>query len=107
MSADVAMRQLTATMCRYGSDSDAAVIGCRDRFTSNTGLECGQPWRPFRAINGLVDRNKIAPSFDHLIGDGKQRRWDSETERPRCFKVEDKLDFGRQLNRQFTWLRAA
>jgi len=28
---------------------DRAVTGCRDRYTSNTGLECGKPWRPFRA----------------------------------------------------------
>ena len=31
-----------------GSDSATQVTGCRDRYTFNTGLECGQSWRPFR-----------------------------------------------------------
>ena len=44
-----AVHQLTVVTRRDGSDSAAPVTGCRDRYTSNTGLECGQPWRPFRA----------------------------------------------------------
>ena len=28
-----------------GQTSAAPVTGCHDRYSSNTGLECGQPWR--------------------------------------------------------------
>src|ERR1700730_8074054 len=47
----LAMHQFTVTKGRVGSDSAARVTDCRDRYSSNTGLECGKPWRPFRAIS--------------------------------------------------------
>ena len=52
----LAQQQFRGPKCRKGSNSAAPVTGCRDRYTSDTGLECGQPWRPFRAI-----RDQSAP----------------------------------------------
>jgi len=57
------MHQFTVAKRRFGSDSAAPVIGCRDRYTSNTGLECGQPRRPFRARNCLLHCTKTAGHF--------------------------------------------
>jgi len=45
------------------SDSVAPVTGCRDRYTSNTGLECGRQWQPFRAMNDILHRRKTARHF--------------------------------------------
>jgi hypothetical protein len=36
--------------------------------------------------------------FDHLVGTGKERRWNLEAERLRSLEVDRKLEFGRQHN---------
>jgi len=43
-------------------------MGCRDRYISNTGLECGQPWRLFRAKSSLEQTQQTVRLFDHLVG---------------------------------------
>ncbi len=48
------MHQLTVTKRGFGSDSAAPVTCCRDRYISNTGLDCSRPWQPFRARNCLT-----------------------------------------------------
>jgi hypothetical protein len=39
-------------------------------------------------------------SFDHLVGAGKQRRGDVDTNRPGGLQVDDKLELGWQYDRQ-------
>ena len=38
--------------------------------------------------------------FDHLVGGGKQRLWDTETERVRGFAIDDEFILGRLLHRK-------
>src|ERR1700730_17011470 len=39
-------------------------------------------------------------SFDHLVGEREQRRWDFEAERLCCRKIDDQFEFGRLLDRK-------
>ena len=41
-----------------------------------------------------------AASFDHLVGAGKQRRWDVDAERLGGLEINHQFEFGRQLDRQ-------
>jgi hypothetical protein len=48
----------------------------------------------------------FAPSFNHLVGAREQRGRHGEPEHPCGPKVDDELEFGRQLNRQVGGLLA-
>jgi hypothetical protein len=39
-----------------------------------------------------------AASFDHLVGAGKQRRWDVDAERLGGLEINHQFEFGRQLD---------
>ena len=43
-------------------------------------------------------------SFDHLICAAGQRERKGETGRPVSFEVDDQVEFGGLLDRQFSWL---
>src|SRR5215472_6492134 len=47
---------------------------------------------------GVLDRQKPALSFDHLVGAHQERRRHVEGESPRRFQVEDRFVFGRRLH---------
>ena len=48
----------------------------------------------------------LARLFDHLVGDGEQRRRRRETKRLGLSQVDDQLEFGRLLDRDFARLRS-
>src|SRR5262245_27726607 len=43
---------------------------------------------------------QTTPLFDHLVGDGKQRRWHGETRRPGSLGVDNQLELGCLNDRQ-------
>src|SRR5271167_3361371 len=45
-------------------------------------------------------RGPSTPSFDHLVGGGEQRLWDTKAERLRSLEVDDKLELRRVLHWQ-------
>ena len=45
----------------------------------------------------------IALSFDHLVGAGKQRLGNIQTQRLGRLQIDDQLEFGRRLYRQIAW----
>src|SRR5215813_5444109 len=45
-------------------------------------------------------RGPSTPSFDHLVGAGGQRQWDSDAKRLGGLEVNDQLDLHHLLNRQ-------
>src|SRR2546421_12523691 len=47
-----------------------------------------------------------AGSLDHLVGAQEEISTDRQSERSRCFEIDDKLEFGGLLNRQVGRLRA-
>jgi hypothetical protein len=47
-----------------------------------------------------------APSFDHLVGEGEQCRWNFQAERLSRSEVDHKLEFGWLLDRQIAGLGA-
>src|SRR6476659_3947973 len=58
-------------------------------------------WRSF-----IVARPAPTDSFDHLVGAGKQRRWDFEAQRPRGLEVDDQLELSWLHDRQIAGLLA-
>src|SRR5579864_7123364 len=46
----------------------------------------------------------ISLLFYHLVGGREQGRRDAETERLGGFAIDHKLEFGRLLNREITWI---
>src|SRR5262249_47164963 len=48
----------------------------------------------------------LASLFDHLVGDGEQRRRNFKAERLRRLEIDDDLEFGGQHDREFGWLGA-
>ena len=42
---------------------------------------------------------RLAHSFDHLVGAGEQRWWDSEAERLSSRQIDDEIELGRLLHR--------
>src|SRR6478609_7265975 len=51
-------------------------------------------------------RGPSTPSLDHLVGAGKQRRWDFEAQRPRGLEVDDQLELSWLHDRQIAGLLA-
>ena len=49
---------------------------------------------------------KPALLFDHLVSAQEEISTDRQSERSRCFEIDDKLEFGGLLNRQVGRLRA-
>jgi len=47
---------------------------------------------------------KETPLFDHLIGDGKYARRNSQAEHPRGVDVDSKLELASLYDRQVRWL---
>jgi hypothetical protein len=58
------------------------------------------------ARNRHMHRSKTASLFDHLVGAQEEISTDRQSERSRCFEIDDKLEFGGLLNRQVGRLRA-
>ena len=48
----------------------------------------------------FVPKADMANSLDHLIGAGKNCRWNGEAERFRSLKIDDRRELGRRLNGQ-------
>ena len=68
---------------RFGSKADMYAAISHVRFTLESGHVRCNSGCPLSANSGLVHRSKRAELFDHLVGDGNQRRRDSEAERLR------------------------
>ena len=61
-------------------------------------LSCSYPlW----VNSGLLQRSKKASLFDHLVGAGEQRSWNVDAKRLSRLQVDDELELGRQLDRNF------
>ena len=58
------------------------------------------------AISRHMLCGKPAPLFDHLVSAQEEISTDRQSERSRCFEIDDKLEFGGLLNRQVGRLRA-
>jgi hypothetical protein len=48
---------------------------------------------------------QTASLFDHLVGVGEQRGWNSDAKRPGGLEIDDELEFSRRLNWQVRWFR--
>jgi hypothetical protein len=55
-----------------------------------------------KLLDATASNGHRAASFDHLVGDGVHTRRDSQPERLCGPEVDDKLEFGRQFDRQVT-----
>jgi len=51
-------------------------------------------------------RDELTPSFDHLVGERAQRRWNFEAEHLGGLEINHKFVFRRRLDRQVTGLLA-
>ena len=56
----------------------------------------------------MLPQADIRPSylFDHLVSASDERRGHLEPERPRRLEIDDQFEFGRELHREVTGLRA-
>src|SRR5262249_59601196 len=62
----------------------------------------GRGGRGARGRSGGASRGQ---SFDHLVGDGEQRRRHGEADRAGGLVIDDELELGRLYDRQIGWLR--
>ena len=92
---------------RDGSESVAPVTRCCDRYTSNTGLECGPPWRPFRAKTCRKQVQQLTRLFDHIVGEQLHRIGHVYTEGLRDIQIDDKLERVWLLDRDISRLCSA
>jgi len=93
------VRDFSPVFVRYGSAADITRNVADVRFTPQSGQRGDMLACPLSAISGLTHRNKKAPLFDHLVGDGEQPRWEAEAECPGGVEVDHELKFDRLDNR--------
>jgi hypothetical protein len=84
--------------------------------SSSESWELYQPPLPWHsragggAVHSIISRHmqcgKPALLFDHLVSAQEEISTDRQSERSRCFEIDDKLEFGGLLNRQVGRLRA-
>jgi hypothetical protein len=58
------------------------------------------------AASGAGSETNSRLSLDHLVGAQKEISTDRQSERSRCFEIDDELEFGGLLDRQVGGLRA-
>src|SRR5262249_26125819 len=69
------------------------------------GTSCTESVKPRSSLT-LWIRHSFAVSFDHLVGENVERRWDSKAESIGSFAVDYQLEFRRLFDRQVRWLGA-
>src|SRR5207237_7922711 len=58
------------------------------------------------ALPILTHSSQAVALLDHLVGDGKDARWNGKAECFRALEVDDELEHSRQHHRQVGWLIA-
>src|SRR5215475_10918892 len=76
------------------------------RFASVSRLNSARLLRRVCAKTGREQVQQTARLFDHLVGAREQRRGHGEAERIGGREINEEIEFGRLLDREFGWLRS-